>query len=56
MRARATACACRLLDMPATLLMPAGAPEMTMAATRGYGAEIVAYDRYKEDREILTRP
>jgi threonine dehydratase len=35
--------------------MPHDAPAMKVAATRGYGAEVVIYDRYKEDREAIGR-
>ena len=35
--------------------MPHDAPAGKLAATRGYGAEVVAYDRYTEDREAIGR-
>jgi threonine dehydratase len=41
------------VGLPATILMPADAPEAKVEATRGYGAEVVTYDRYSEDRERL---
>jgi threonine dehydratase len=53
--AQAIALAARLLDMPATTVMPRDAPQIKVAATRGYGAEIVSYDRYTEDREAIGR-
>ncbi|NDV88478.1 threo-3-hydroxy-L-aspartate ammonia-lyase [Aurantimonas aggregata] len=53
--AQAIALASRLLDVSATILMPIDSPAMKMAATRGYGAEVVTYDRYTEDRETLAR-
>ncbi|MGD9943782.1 MAG: threo-3-hydroxy-L-aspartate ammonia-lyase [Burkholderiaceae bacterium] len=53
--AQATALAARLLGMRATIVMPADAPAAKLAATRGYGAEIVTYDRFNDDREALTR-
>ncbi len=53
--AGAVALAARLLDIPAVILMPRDAPEAKVAATRGYGAEIVTFDRYTEDREALGR-
>jgi threonine dehydratase len=53
--AQAIALAARLLDMPATIVMPRDAPQIKVAATRGYGAEIVSYDRYTEDREAIGR-
>lgn len=53
--AQAVALAARLLEIPATIVMPADAPEGKMAATRGYGAKIVTYDRYSEDRDAIAR-
>ena len=52
--AQAVAYAARLQGIPATIVMPKDAPEMKVAATRGYGAEIVFYDRYTEDREEIS--
>lgn len=52
--AQAIALASRLQDVSATILMPADSPAMKMAATRGYGAEVVTYDRYTENREALA--
>ena len=43
--AQAVALAGRLLGAPATVVMPADAPSVKIAATRGYGAEVVLYDR-----------
>jgi threonine dehydratase len=40
----------RLLGTSATIVMPEDAPAAKLAATRGYGAEIVMYDRFAEDR------
>ncbi|MGH1590815.1 threo-3-hydroxy-L-aspartate ammonia-lyase [Methylobacterium phyllosphaerae] len=53
--AQAIALASRLLDAPATIIMPGDAPAAKIAATRGYGAEVVLYDRYTQDREALGR-
>jgi threonine dehydratase len=53
--AQAVALSARLLGMPATIVMPHDAPEMKVAATRGYGGNVVIYDRYKEDREQIGR-
>jgi threonine dehydratase len=53
--AQAVALAARLLGMPAVIVMPYDAPPMKLAATRGYGAEVVQYDRYTEDREVIGR-
>ena len=49
--AGAVALAGRLLGVPATIVMPEDAPEVKLAATRGYGAEVVTYDRFGEKRE-----
>ena len=51
--AQAVSLAARLLGTSATILMPADTPRAKLDATRGYGAEIVTYDRYTEDREAL---
>jgi len=51
--AQAVSLAARLLGTSATILMPADTPPAKLDATRGYGAEIVTYDRYTEDREAL---
>jgi len=53
--AQAIALAARLLDMPATIVMPHDAPAMKVAATEGYGGQVVRYDRYTEDREAIGR-
>jgi threonine dehydratase len=52
--AQAVALAARLVGLEATIVMPADAPGVKLAATRGYGAEIMTYDRYSEDREALA--
>ena len=49
--AQAVALAAKMHDTKATILMPLDAPASKVEATRGYGAEIVTYDRYAEDRE-----
>jgi threonine dehydratase len=51
--AQATALASRLFGVPATIIMPHDAPQMKLAATRAYGAEVVFYDRYRENREAV---
>jgi len=51
--AQAIALAAQLLGIRAVIVMPADAPAIKMAATRGYGAEVILYDRYKEDREAI---
>ncbi|NYE63897.1 threonine dehydratase [Duganella sp. 1224] len=53
--AQAVALSARLLGIPATIVMPHDAPAAKVAATRGYGAQVVIYDRYKEDREQIGR-
>jgi threonine dehydratase len=53
--AQAIALAARLLDVQATIVMPNDAPTVKLDATRGYGAEVVPYDRYTEDREAIGR-
>ena len=52
--AQAIALAAQLLQVPATIVMPHDASPAKLAATRGYGAEVIGYDRYKEDREAIT--
>ena len=52
--AQAVALASSLLGAQATILMPEDAPESKVAATRGYGAEVVTYDRYTGDREAIA--
>jgi threo-3-hydroxy-L-aspartate ammonia-lyase len=51
--AQAVALAARLHEIPAVILMPDDAPAGKLAATRGYGAEVVTFDRYAADREEL---
>ncbi|WP_369394178.1 threo-3-hydroxy-L-aspartate ammonia-lyase [Streptomyces sp. CG1] len=51
--AQATALAARELGTTAVILMPEDAPSLKREATAGYGAEIVTYDRYTEDRTAL---
>ena len=53
--AQAIALAARLLGIPATILMPLDAPYAKMEATRGYGGEVITFDRYTQDREALTQ-
>ncbi len=48
--AQAIALSARLLGVKAVIVMPTDAPAIKLAATRGYGAEVVLYDRYAEDR------
>jgi threonine dehydratase len=53
--AQAIALSAKLLDIPAVILMPLDAPAAKLEATRGYGAEVITFDRYKVDREALTK-
>lgn len=53
--AQAIALSARILSIPATIVMPQDAPAAKMAATRGYGGNVVTYDRYTEDREQIGR-
>jgi threo-3-hydroxy-L-aspartate ammonia-lyase len=52
--AQAVALAARLLGTRATILMPDDAPASKLAATKGYGAEVIMFDRYDDDREALA--
>jgi len=47
--AQALSLAARLLGIPATIVMPLDAPAVKVAATAGYGGDIVRYDRYAQD-------
>ncbi|MFN4164195.1 MAG: threonine/serine dehydratase [Ferrovibrio sp.] len=53
--AQAAAWAARLCGTPAVIVMPSDAPAIKIANTRAYGAEVILYDRYKEDREAIGR-
>lgn len=53
--AQGVALGAQMLDIPATIVMPSDAPPVKVAATRGYGAEVVLYDRQREDREAIAR-
>jgi threo-3-hydroxy-L-aspartate ammonia-lyase len=53
--AQAVALAARLHGCTAAILMPSDAPQMKLSATRGYGAEVITYNRYKEDRRALAK-
>ena len=52
--AQGVAAAAQLLGLPAVIVMPADAPTIKLANTKGYGAEIVLYDRLKENREAMA--
>jgi threo-3-hydroxy-L-aspartate ammonia-lyase len=53
--AQGVALAAKMLDTSAIICMPTDAPMLKVQATRGYGAEVVFYDRQKEDREEKAR-
>jgi threonine dehydratase len=53
--AQGVALAARLVGTTAVICMPTDAPKLKLDATRGYGAEIVFYDRLRDDREALGR-
>jgi threonine dehydratase len=53
--AQAVALAARIAGTKAVILMPEDAPPTKLAATRGYGAEVVRYDRYTQDRAALGK-
>ena len=52
--AQAIALAAQILEMPAVIVMPDDAPVLKLAATRGYGAEVVLYNRYTQDRSEIS--
>src|SRR6266851_4278009 len=52
--AQATAIAARHVGAACTIVMPSDAPRSKLAATRGYGATVVTYDRFRENREQIT--
>ena len=53
--AQGVAAAAQLLDTAATIVMPLDAPGIKLANTRGYGATVVTYDRYTEDRAAIAK-
>ena len=53
--AQAVALSGQLLSIQVTVLMPQDAPAAKVSATKGYGAKIVFFDRYREDRDALQR-
>ena len=52
--AQAIALAGRELSIPTTIIMPADAPQVKLDATRGYGGEVITYDRETHSREDLS--
>lgn len=53
--AQAVALVGRLLRAPTVIVMPTDAPAIKLAATRGYGAEVVLYDRAEQQREVIAK-
>jgi threonine dehydratase len=53
--AQGVALAARMVGTSAMVVMPKDAPALKLEATRGYGAEVVFYDRLREDREAIAR-
>ena len=53
--AQGVAAAAKILDMPATIVMPADSPLLKRERTKAFGAEVVLYDRARDDREAISR-
>ena len=53
--AQGVAAAAALLGLPATIVMPADAPAIKINNTKALGAEVIAYDRYRQDREQVAK-
>lgn len=53
--AQAVALVGKLLHAPTVIVMPHDAPAIKLAATRGYGAEVVVYDRVEQKREAIAK-
>ena len=52
--AQGVALAAKLRGVPAVIIMPSDAPSIKMENTRGYGAEIIEYDRFNEPRDVIA--
>ncbi|HKD47075.1 MAG TPA: pyridoxal-phosphate dependent enzyme, partial [Rhizomicrobium sp.] len=52
--AQAVAAVAQLLNIPALIVMPGDAPKAKIEGTRAFGAEIVSYDRVRDDREAIA--
>jgi len=52
--AQAVARAAQLFEIPATIVMPTDAPQSKRDATESYGAEVISYDRYTQNREDIA--
>ena len=53
--AQGVALACKLLGIPAVIVMPEDAPKAKVEATRGYGAEVIFYDRHRSHRAEIAQ-
>ncbi len=53
--AQAVALVGKLLHTPTVIVMPNDAPAVKLAATKGYGAEVVVYDRVEQKREVIAQ-
>lgn len=53
--AQAVALVAKRLKIPAVIVMPRDSPAVKLAATRGYGAEVILYDRLKDNREAIAK-
>jgi len=53
--AQGVAAAATLMGLKSAIVMPADAPRLKVARTRAFGAEVVAYDRVREDRDAIAR-
>jgi threonine dehydratase len=51
--AQGVAAAAEIVGAPATIIMPSDAPALKIANTKAYGAEVLTYDRYHQDRETI---
>lgn len=52
--AQGVACAAEMLGVDATIVMPSDAPRIKLENTKGYGAEVVTYDRFTQSREDIA--
>lgn len=52
--AQGVASSAQLFGIKAVIIMPFDAPQLKIANTKSYGAEVVLYDRYKESREAIA--
>jgi threonine dehydratase len=53
--AQAIALSASLVGIKSAIIMPHDAPALKVRATKGYGGEVIVYDRYKENREEIGR-